>query len=71
MKLFPPRRSTLRHADGHEAGQQNPRVPQVPGEAHGPAGVGECEQQTRGRLRVSQFMALLCLLMMMVEHVTC
>lgn len=34
-------RSALCHADRHEAGQQNTRVPKVPGQTHGPAGDGK------------------------------
>ncbi|CAF94695.1 unnamed protein product, partial [Tetraodon nigroviridis] len=36
--------SSLCHADRHEAGQQESGVPQVPGQAHGPAGVGEWQR---------------------------
>lgn len=52
VTLSPSHRSTLCHADRHEAGQQDSGVPQVPGQTHGPAGVGEWPQ-SRGRLPLS------------------
>lgn len=67
--LSPSCRSTLCDADWHEAGQQNSRVPQIPGETDGSAGVGECEQMQCDPLRFGDLLKSdFCLTCSMCHH---